>query len=58
VNIHPGGAGAFDSTTCGSDITAQMQGTASSSSIGGKKKNHPQSAYNTLNSYFIANLSG
>lgn len=58
VNYHPGGAGAFDSSTCGHDITAQMNGTASSSSLGGKTKNHSQTAYNTLNSYFVANISG
>jgi len=56
VNSHPGGRNAFDSSTCGTDITAQMQGQAGSSSLS-KKKNHDQSAYNTLNSYFVANIS-
>ena len=58
VNQHNGGSGAFDSSTCGHDITAQMNGTASSNSLGGKTKNHSQGAYNTLNSYFIANIAG
>ena len=57
VNQHPGGSGSFDSSTCGKDVTAQLQGQAGSASSS-KKKNHPSSAYNTLNSYFVADVSG
>ncbi len=57
VNTHPGGSKSFDSSTCGTDITAQMQGQAGSASQS-KTKNHGQGAYNTLNSYYIADVSG
>jgi hypothetical protein len=53
ANAHPGGAGAFDASTCGTDITAQLQGSASSSSLGGRTKNHPSSAYSQLSNYYI-----
>lgn len=57
VSEHPGGKSSFDSSTCGADITAQMQGTAGSASSS-KENDHSQGAYNTLNSYFVANVSG
>ena len=56
VNKHPGGAAAFDSTTCGHDITVYMYGYSGTSGV--DKHNHSQSAYSTINSYFIANISG
>ncbi|MCA9390329.1 hypothetical protein KC571_02890 [candidate division WWE3 bacterium] len=57
VNRHPGGSAAFDSTTCGHNIDLYMQGVLTTSGLG-KKKSHSQSAYNDLNAYYIANLTG
>jgi len=56
VNSHPGGKNAFDGSTCGKDISAQLNGTAGSAQLG--KYQHSSNAYSTLNSYFIATVSG
>jgi cell division protein FtsN len=56
VNQHPGGSGSFDSSTCGTDIRAQLQGQAGSATSP-KRLNHPSSAYTILNSYFVANVA-
>lgn len=58
ANAHPGGAGAFDSSTCGGDITAQIQGAASSSSLGGRTKNHSSGDLSALANYYVGDLSG
>lgn len=55
-NNHPGGEAAFDSSTCGGDITRQMIGLAGSDSLN-EAHGHSQNAYQILESYFIANLS-
>ncbi|MCA9398080.1 hypothetical protein KC573_04575 [candidate division WWE3 bacterium] len=55
VNKHPGGAAAFDSSTCGHNIDLYMQGVLTTAALG-KKKNHGSGAYADLNSYYIGNL--
>ena len=50
VNSHPGGRSVFNTTTCGSDITAYLNGSAST---GGQKHTHSQSSYAVLNSYRV-----
>lgn len=57
VSRHPGGAGAFDASTCGSDISAQLSGSASSDSLGGQTKRHSQNAINMMAPYYIADLA-
>lgn len=53
VSIHPGGSSVFSSSTCGKDITAYLNG---SSSVSGAKHRHSNSAYSTLNSYYIGKV--
>lgn len=55
ISNHPGGQSVFNSTTCGHDITAYMNGSASAA---GKKHGHSNGAYNSLNSYRIGQVSG
>lgn len=53
VKAHPGGTSVFNSSTCGKDITAYLNGSASTA---GSQHRHSQSAYNTLNSYYVGKV--
>lgn len=53
VRVHPGGTAVFNSTSCGKDITSFMNGSAS---IGGAKHRHSNSAYTSLNSYYVGKV--
>ncbi len=53
VNAHPGGTAVFNSSTCGKDITAYLNGSASTA---GAKHRHSNSAYTTLNSYYVGKV--
>lgn len=50
VNIHPGGRSVFSATTCGHDITAYLNGSASTA---GQQHSHSSSAYSVLQSYYV-----
>jgi cytochrome b involved in lipid metabolism len=52
---HPGGSSVFNSSSCGSDITSYLNGSASTA---GQQHPHSSSAYADLSSFFIGNLSG
>jgi hypothetical protein len=54
VPKHDGGSAAFNSTSCGTDMTKYLNGSSGSGGV--KKHSHSQKAYNILNSYYIANL--
>ncbi len=55
VDKHHGGSAAFDSSTCGQDIEAQLSGKAGSDSAP-RQKNHPTEAYDLLQSFYFADL--
>jgi hypothetical protein len=50
VNAHPGGRSVFNSSTCGHDITAYLNGSASTA---GQQHGHGGSAYSSLASYRV-----
>jgi cytochrome b involved in lipid metabolism len=50
VSKHPGGKSVFNSTSCGKDMTAYMNGSAS---VSGQKRKHSSSAYSVLASYYV-----
>ena len=55
LNNHPGGRSVFNTSSCGRDITAYMNGSAST---GGQQHRHSGGAYNVLNSYRIGQVQG
>lgn len=56
ANSHPGGARAFDTSTCGDDIAAQIDGQASSDSLGGRSKNHSMGDLSELSNFYVGDL--
>lgn len=54
VPKHDGGSAAFNSQSCGGDITAYLNGSSGSGGV--KAHRHSQKAYSILNSYYIADL--
>jgi hypothetical protein len=55
VSIHPGGPAVFNSTTCGHDISAYLNGSASSA---GQQHVHSSAAYSILDSYKVGPVQG
>ncbi len=55
VNTHEGGAESFDSSTCGTDIAAQLTGQAGSDSSP-KRNEHGSSAYTQLANFYVTDL--
>jgi hypothetical protein len=53
VPQHPGGESVYNSTTCGHDITSFLTGQSSSNGV---KHKHSGSAYNNLDTYYLAPL--
>ncbi len=56
VNAHPGGADAFDFSTCGTDIAAQLTGQAGSTSQP-KRKQHSSSDLQVLANFYVGALA-